>query len=230
MKKHLSDDRLIELGTARLEAARIEAAGIGASGIGAPGISAAGISAAGISAAGISAAGLESVGQDPHLADCAQCQSRHDALVLLLDEVTKVAIAEADAAFPGERLARQQARILHRIEQEGRSGRLIAFPAGHPHAPLLVRTRPASRWVAAAAAAGLVVGLLTGQLLPVGSSNAPAGQIVSNESGSGMALQAVSTTLSDDEFLGQVEAAGSAGPAALRPLDVLTPRAWEVGR
>jgi hypothetical protein len=45
-----------------------------------------------------------------------------------------------------------------------------------------------------------------------------------------MALRAVSTSLSDDEFLGEVEAAGSLGPPALRALDALTPRAWEVAR
>jgi hypothetical protein len=40
---------------------------------------------------------------------------------------------------------------------------------------------------------------------------------------------AASISMSDDEFLGQVEAAvGSTGPAALRPLDALTPRAWDV--
>jgi hypothetical protein len=192
MRKHLSDDRLIELGMSDL----------GATGFGA-------------------------AGPDPHLAGCAECQSRYTGLVRLLDEVTTMAVSEADATFPADRLARQQARILQRIEQDGRPGRLITFPASHPHAPLLVRSRPASRWVAAAAVAGMVVGLLTGQMLPVGIS-APASQIVSNEASSSLTLRAVSTTLSDDEFLGQVEAAGSAGPAALRPLDALTPRAWEV--
>jgi len=40
---------------------------------------------------------------------------------------------------------------------------------------------------------------------------------------------AASISMSDDEFLGQVKAAvGSTGPAALRPLDALTPRAWDV--
>ena len=42
--------------------------------------------------------------------------------------------------------------------------RLIAFPAGHaPHEPPVSRTRPASRWIAAAAVAGLVVGVLAGR-------------------------------------------------------------------
>jgi hypothetical protein len=41
-------------------------------------------------------------------------------------------------------------------------------------------------------------------------------------------LQAVTSTLSDDEFLGQIEMAlVSPGAKALRPLDALTPRAWE---
>jgi hypothetical protein len=190
MKRHLSDDRLIEL--------CVETANAG--------------------------------GLDAHLTACAQCQARHAELSELLNEVADVSAAEADAAFPAERLNRQQARILQRIEQDGRPGRLITFPVSRPQEPLLVRSRPASRWVAVAAVAGLVVGLLTGQLLPNSRAMTPATRIVSNETGSGVALRAVSTTLSDDEFLGQVEAAGSAGPAALRPLDALTPRVWEVAR
>lgn len=167
---------------------------------------------------------------DDHLSACEMCRVRATELAQMLDDVTGVANAQADAEFTDDRLARQQARILQRIEQDGRPARLIAFPAGQPQAPSLVRARPASRWVAAAAVAGLVVGLLTGQLLPVGQSASPAPRMVSNESESGMALRAVSTSLSDDEFLGEVEAAGSLGPPALRPLDALTPRAWEVAR
>jgi hypothetical protein len=167
---------------------------------------------------------------DAHVADCAECRARYTEVSVLLDEVTVVAAAEADTQFPADRLARQQARILQRVEQDGRPGRLISFPAGQPQAPLLVRSRPASRWVAAAAVAGLVVGLVTGQLIPVGQGGGAGPRMVSNESGTGMALRAVSTSMSDDEFLGQVEAAGSAGPAALRPLDAMTPRAWEVAQ
>ena len=164
---------------------------------------------------------------DPHVDGCPVCRARCASLMAWLGEVSDVAAAEADVAFPADRLARQQTRILHRIEQEGRPGRLIAFPAGHPQPPMLVRTRPARRWVAAAAVAGLVVGLLTGQLIPVGQTITSAPRMVSNESGAAAPLRAVSTTLSDDEFLGQVEDAGTTGPAALRPLDALTPRAWE---
>jgi hypothetical protein len=190
MKRHLSDDRLIEL----------------------------------------CVQGANGGGLDAHLTACAECRSRHAELSGLLNEVADVSTAEADAAFPAERLSRQQARILQRIEQDGRPGRLITFPISRQPESLPARSRPASRWVAVAAVAGLVVGLLTGQLFPTTRTMAQPTRIVSNESDSGVALRVVSTTLSDDEFLGQVEAAGSAGPAALRPLDALTPRAWEVAR
>jgi hypothetical protein len=86
--------------------------------------------------------------------------------------------------------------------------------------------------VAAAAAAGLVIGMLAGHFaheLPGAARVGPAPQLLANESGSAVTLRAVATTMTDDEFLGQVELAiGGSGPVALRPLDVLTPRAWEV--
>jgi hypothetical protein len=170
-------------------------------------------------------------GVDAHLADCADCRARHTELTTLLGEIGDVVAAEADVHFSDDRLVRQRGRILQRIELDGRPGRLIAFPAGQPQAPVHVRARPVSRWVAAAAVAGLVVGLLTGQFIPVAPSAAvPGPRMVTNEAGSGIALRAVSTSLSDAEFLVQVEAAGSAGPAVLQPLDALTPRAWEVAQ
>ena len=64
------------------------------------------------------------------VADCPSCEARRADVVALLDEVSDAAIREADAAFPADRLARQQARILQRLEQDGRPGRLITFP-GH---------------------------------------------------------------------------------------------------
>lgn len=201
MKRHLSEERLIELTLRTL---------------------------------GQSNALADAVADD-HLAVCGSCRERAVEMARLLDDTAAVANAEADAAFPDDRLARQHARIVQRIEQEGRPGRLIAFPAGQQPAPLLTRSRPASRWVAAAAVAGLVVGLVTGQLIPVGQSPvANTARVVfsdgvANEAGT-MELRVVSTTMSDDEFLGEVEAAGSQGPPALRPLDALTPRAWEVSR
>jgi hypothetical protein len=168
---------------------------------------------------------------DVHLRQCAGCQSRYTELASLLDEITRAATADADAAFSDERLARQHARILQRVDQDGRPGRLIAFPAAQTHTPLLQRARPFSRWVAAAAVAGLLVGLLAGQFLPDRGQRDLRGQpsqIVANSGNGGVALRAVSTTMSEDEFLGQVELSAVGRPALLRPLDDMTPRAWEI--
>lgn len=167
---------------------------------------------------------------DVHLRECAGCQSRYTALASLLDQITTAATAEADAAFSDERLARQHSRILQRVDQDGRPGRLIAFPAAQTHAPLLQRARPFSRWVAAAAVAGLVVGLLAGQFLPDGGQRGQRApdRIVANTGSTGVTLRAVSTTMSEDEFLGQVELSAVSRPALLRPLDDMTPRAWEI--
>lgn len=168
-----------------------------------------------------------------HLELCGVCQERRANLARLLADVADVASGEADAVFTPERLSRQRARILQRVEQEARNGRVISFPAaGHGQAPTLLRARPGMRWIAsAAAAAGLTIGLLTGYLahdLPGGGTGTlPTSQAIGPPT---MAtLQAVSTTMSEEEFLGRLEVAieGSSG-SALRPLHDLTPLVWEV--
>jgi len=162
-----------------------------------------------------------------HLQACATCEERRSNLAGTLDEIDMAATEDADEAFPAERLARQRARILLRVEQDGRPARVIAFPAGYTHEAAPRRMRPA-RWgaVAAAVAASFLVGLLAEHLAHdfPGSRQAKPMQ---------RAQVAVATTAqarasSDDEFLGQVEiAAVGVGPAALRPLDAMTPRAWD---
>ncbi len=169
-------------------------------------------------------------GEQAHLAACATCEARRLSIVEILAELDTAASVDAEAAFPPDRLARQQARILQRVDHDGRPGRLIAFPATQPAPTFSLRSRSHGRWAAAAAAAAFVFGLLAGHLVHVlspGSNSRPAG-VVANETDV-VPLHAVSTTFSEDEFLGQVEVAASQnGPVALRPLDVMTPRAWEV--
>jgi hypothetical protein len=146
----------------------------------------------------------------------------------LLDEVSAVLRAEADVVLTEERLARQRAHILRRIEEETRPGQVIAFPNAQPAAAAL-RLRPGMRWVAGAAAAGLLIGVVAGHLaheLP--GVNRPAQAAVSDPREQ-PTLQAVSTTMSEEEFLGQLEIAlETTGGSALRPLDDLTPLVWEV--
>jgi hypothetical protein len=155
--------------------------------------------------------------------------NERQAAAALLAEISAAATAEADAVFTPERLARQQARILHRLDQDGRPGRLLAFP-GHPHDTPALRPRPTSRWIAAAAAAGLVIGLLAGHLahdMP-GRAVAPDTAMRATDEPPA-ALRAVATSFSEDEFLGQLElAADRPGGRALLPLHNATPRAWEV--
>ena len=147
----------------------------------------------------------------------------------LMDDVSAVLRAEADVVFTDERLARQHAHILRRIEEETRPGQVIAFPNAQPARPAL-RARPGMRWIAGAAAAGLLIGVAAGHLahdLPGGIRAVPSATIA--RGARQPTLQAVSTTMSEEEFLGQLEIAiETTGGSALRPLDDLTPLVWEV--
>jgi len=166
-----------------------------------------------------------------HMAGCATCQARGRAVTELLDGVTRATAAETDALFGPELLARQHSRIMGRVAQECRPARIISFPAASP-APVR-HVRGGTRWVAAAVAAGVVLGVLGEHVTeriaregrPLRAFQAP---VVQRLAEPGVAVRTVSTS-SEDDFYGQVELAfGSAAPAALRPLDVLTPRVTDV--
>jgi len=178
--------------------------------------------------------------EQQHLSTCTRCDARRARVQRLLADVSDSATADADAAFPLERLNRQQARILARLQHEGRPARVIAFPAGHaPHEPIPARTRPASRWIAAAAVGGLVVGVIAGRFgHDYTFQRAGISRVIASRGGEQPELRApvtttaireVTATISDDEFLDQLETAIDApAAAALQPLDDLTPLAWEV--
>ena len=169
--------------------------------------------------------------EQAHLAICVRCEARRLEVVAILAELDDAATQEAGTAFPEARLEKQHASILHRVEHNGRPGRLVAFPAQQPSTMIMTPTRPPARWAAAVAAAAFVAGVLTGQWTHTFSasgiafrSGAPS-HIVASEADSAP-LRPVPTTFSEDEFLEQIEMAASRnGPAALRPLDAMTPRA-----
>lgn len=94
-----------------------------------------------------------------HLADCSACAERYAEMGSLMDAVAMDAEAESDAVFTPERLRAQQEQILHRIEHVGRSARVISFPRHLPDRPQPAATHTPSRWLAAAAAAGLFIGV-----------------------------------------------------------------------
>ena len=107
-----------------------------------------------------------------HLADCSSCASRYAEFGAFLNSLSEDADAEVSALFPPERLHAQQVDIAKRLELVGRAARVISFPGRpvvavasangvEPSRTSLVR-RMSARWVAAAAAAGLFVGVAAG--------------------------------------------------------------------
>ena len=105
-------------------------------------------------------------GADPptaeHLADCESCAARYAELVLLMDGVRAEGEAEADAAFPPERLRAQQQQIARRMEAVGRPARVLSFPGRVVQSTIRASTLRSPRWTAAAAAAGLFLGIALG--------------------------------------------------------------------
>jgi hypothetical protein len=168
--------------------------------------------------------------QHPHLESCAGCRTRFAELSHWLDTLRIDATKEADEAFPAERLAAQHAQIFRRLEAAERPARVIAFPKFAQ--PLTSRTSHASRWVAAAAAAGLIVGVGVGQLMDLrhSLSDRPSTAqarvaAVAAARGTEPRLASVSATR-DEAFLSELDASLSR-PAVpeLRALDAFTPRA-----
>jgi anti-sigma factor RsiW len=95
-----------------------------------------------------------------HLSDCDPCRRRFDELSHCMAALRTEADAELDAAFPPERLRAQQQEIVRRLESVGRPARVISFPGRMVarHADTST-ARLTTRWIAAAAAAGLFVGV-----------------------------------------------------------------------
>jgi len=98
-----------------------------------------------------------------HLADCAVCRERYTDFVQLMESVRDEGEAEADAVFTPERLRTQHQQIVRRLEHVGRPARVISFPGQLVRRTITASTgRTAPRWIAAAAAAGIVIGVALG--------------------------------------------------------------------
>ncbi len=83
-----------------------------------------------------------------------------------METLRSEAAAETDAVFSPERLRAQRLHVSRRLEHLGHPARVITFPgrtAGHQFGSST--PRPVRRWVAAAAAAGLFIGVATGLFL-----------------------------------------------------------------
>ena len=97
-----------------------------------------------------------------HLADCPDCAARYDDVSGCFTAIRTEGEAEADAVFTRTRLQTQQDSILRRLAQAGRPARVIAFPGRVTRHIASASTRLSLRWLAAASAAGLFVGVALG--------------------------------------------------------------------
>jgi len=97
-----------------------------------------------------------------HLADCDACAARYWEFAQFMDTLRAEGDAEADAVFTPERLRAQQQQIARRMEAVGRPARVISFPGRFVQGTIRASTLRSPRWTAAAAAAGLFLGLALG--------------------------------------------------------------------
>jgi len=110
-----------------------------------------------------------------HLDRCDICAERAVDLGRWMDDVRTTGVEAADAAFSPERLALQQTQILRRLEQLDQPARVIAFPSqNRMNERDRSDHRVAPAWVGVAAAAGLVLGVIGGQMSPRFGAPAPA--------------------------------------------------------
>jgi hypothetical protein len=166
----------------------------------------------------------------PHLQACPACRSRFGLFTSWLTDVRVDAAAEVDELFPAERLAAQQAQVFRRLEAAERPARVIAFPKFTQ--PLTSGSSHGSRWIAAAAAAGLIVGVGVGQMMDIRRSfgGPPAASQIRVADAS--EVRTLSTNTGREEaFLSELDLTLSR-PAVpeLRALDEFTPRAGDQAR
>jgi hypothetical protein len=171
--------------------------------------------------------------QDPHLAGCVECRGRYAALESWLADVRGTAVAEADEAFSIERLNAQHSQIMRRLEALERPAKVLAFPPSRHPTPS-AHSGP-QRWVAAAAAAGLIVGLVAGQLVdlrhalnrPAASRATTDGRVSSIGQTRGGIVRTVSGMTGDEAWLYEAAITSPRIPE-LQSLDEITPRALDI--
>jgi hypothetical protein len=154
-----------------------------------------------------------------HLAHCPACAARYETLRAGFDETREAAIADAEAACSADRMERQRERILRRIDSMQSGPRVLPFPAAGQNGHAASQPRVLRRWVAAAAVAGLLVGLGTGRMVFDGSSRrmadasrqvAPASAPSTVRQAPTMRAMRVEPGVSDEEFLSEIELATAA--------------------
>jgi len=168
-----------------------------------------------------------------HVASCERCAAELARQAAGADALREVAFAQADEVFDDAMLDAQRTRVLDRLAHLGQAARVLSFPRRTREVVMPVSSG-SRRWISVAAAAGLIIGLVAGQLLHFVPSRALAGrgqavsmQAVDRQSGPGIVTVSASVpVLTDDELMEEVETSVHVrGAQALRALDALTPTA-----
>jgi hypothetical protein len=154
-----------------------------------------------------------------HVKHCEPCAARLDAVREDAAVLRRDVSATVEARITPARLERQFDVIMRRLE--GHSGRVLPFPTTvHRAAP----TQPLRRWVAMAAAAGLIIGIGAGRLMgPLSPTPAtgwrPGGTAVGPSGAAGVQPE------TDEQMLVEIDAAiARSRTKEFRALDELTPR------
>jgi len=97
-----------------------------------------------------------------HLDRCGICAERALEISHWLEDVQTLGRTEAEAVFTPERLNAQRGQILQRLEQLDRPAKVISFPARAARvSDASDHRRVSPAWLAAAAAAGLMIGVVS---------------------------------------------------------------------
>jgi anti-sigma factor RsiW len=175
-----------------------------------------------------------------HLFECPRCSARFSELGQFMDTIRSEGDAYADAVFTPERLSEQYQAIVQRIEHLGRPARVISFPGRVTRHVVGATTRFTPRWLAAAAAAGLFIGVAVGGMFfDTGSwvSRTPSMMARSKPERTEVAAPPVRASrpaplvesADDDQFLSELEQAlQNPHVRELMPLDALTPHVRDI--
>jgi hypothetical protein len=189
-----------------------------------------------------------------HLADCEACASRYADLAGFMDALHADGTSEADAIFTPDRLRTQHLRVVERLAHLAHPARIIRFPGRRsvddaadrrPWIDLVRRSMTpsnahrTSRWVAAAAAAGLFIGVALGASYNYGGRGRSVQKFVpqassASSSPSGTAAPSAGrgdamADAADDAFLSDLELAlERPHTRELLAFDAFTPHARDV--
>ncbi|HEV3056957.1 MAG TPA: hypothetical protein VGY48_01860 [Vicinamibacterales bacterium] len=150
-----------------------------------------------------------------HLTDCPPCAERYADLARFMDGLRAEGTADADALFTPERLRLQQQQIARRLAKVGRPARVLSFPSRFVRRTMTDPTSHAApRWVAAAVAAGLFVGVAVGASYQYGAHSRVAQQLLARQ----MANREIGTPGAGREVGATGLGRGTGAPAMTAPV------------